>query len=45
MFIVLIDNGKTVGGPAGKLRKLQKIGETRWWSKQAALERILGTNI
>ena len=26
-----------------KLKRLQKIGETRWWSKQAALERILGT--
>ena len=26
-----------------KLKRLQKIGETRWWSKQAALKRILGT--
>lgn len=28
---------------SSKLSKLQKIGKTRWWSKQAALERILGT--
>ena len=26
-----------------KLKRPQKIGETSWWSKQAALERILGT--
>jgi len=29
-------------GPA-KLRRLQKVGATRWWSKQAALERVLGS--
>ena len=28
---------------SAKLSKLQKIGKTRWWSKQAALERIFGT--
>ena len=26
-----------------KLMKLQKIGDSRWWSKQAALKNILGT--
>ena len=26
-----------------KLKRLKKIGEKLWWSKQAALERILGT--
>ena len=29
-------------GPA-KLRRLQKVGTTRWWSKQAALEQVLGS--
>ena len=28
---------------SAKLSKLQKIGKTRWWSKQAALERIFDT--
>ena len=28
---------------SARLKRLQQIGETRWWSKQAALERILGT--
>ena len=28
---------------SAKLKRLQKIGATRWWSKQAALETILGT--
>ncbi len=28
---------------ASKQEKLQKIGEIRWWSKQAALKRTLGT--
>ena len=27
---------------SAKLKKLQKIGDTRWWSKQAALETIFG---
>ena len=27
---------------SAKLKKLQKIGNTRWWSKQAALETIFG---
>ena len=31
---------KTVGSV--KLKKLQKTGDTRWWSKQAALETIFG---
>ena len=27
---------------SAKLKKLQKIGDTRWWTKQAALETIFG---